>query len=184
MAAHPVASARFIKTNLWFSEEFAQRKNDPAYLGRKALDPALLPRVVRKAHASSLKVSARVVRGADFHNALAAGVDEIVHVPAALAVREVEERIYQLAPGSLDAPAMHEIAGALMRFNPADPSSLPVRGEDARLAARRGTVVITTFALAATARARPEFESAWRAIEVATLRLLNNHRRRAARGRQ
>ena len=68
-----------------------------------------------------------------------------------------------------------EIAAALKRFNPADPSSLPLRAEDARLAARRGTVVITTFALAATARARPEFQSAWRAIEVATLRLLNNH---------
>ena len=165
----------FIKTNLWFSEEFAQRKNDPGYFGRKALDPALLPRIVRKAHASSLKVSAHVVSGADFHNALAAGVDEIVHVPAALAVHEVEERIYQLASGSLDAPAMHEIAAALKRFNPADLSSLPLRAEDARLAARRGTVVITTFALAATARARPEFQSAWRAIQVATLRLLNNH---------
>ena len=106
----------FIKTNLWFSEEFAQRKNDPAYFGRKALDPALLPRIVRKAHASNLKVSAHVVSGADFHNALAAGVDEIVHVPAAQAVREVEERIYQLASGSLDAQAIHEIAAALSAF--------------------------------------------------------------------
>ena len=106
----------FIKTNLWFSEEFAQRKNDPAYFGRKALDPALLPRIVRKAHASNLKVSAHVVSGADFHNALAAGVDEIVHVPAAQAVREVEERIYQLASGSLDAQAIQEIAAALTAF--------------------------------------------------------------------
>ena len=147
----------------------------PRYFGRKALDPALLPRIVRKAHASNLQVSAHVASGADFHNALAAGVDEIVHVPAAQAVREVEERIQQLASGSLDAQAIQEIAAALTRFNPADPSSLPLRGEDARLAARRGTVVITTFALAATARARPEFQSAWRAIEAATLRLLNNH---------
>ena len=106
----------FIKTNLWFSEEFAQRKNDPAYFGRKALDPALLPRIVRKAHASNLQVSAHVASGADFHNALAAGVDEIVHVPAAQAVREVEERIQQLASGSLDAQAIHEIAAALTRF--------------------------------------------------------------------
>ena len=37
----------------------------------------------------------------------------------------------------------------LARYRRADPSSLPVRGEDARLAARRGTVVITTFALSA-----------------------------------
>ena len=165
----------FIKTNLWFSEEFAQRKNDPAYFGRKALDPALLPRIVRKAHARNLKVSTHVVSGADFHNALAAGVDEIVHVPAAQAVREVEEHIYQLASGSLDAQAIQEIAVALARSNTADPSSLPVRAEDARLAARRGTVVITTFALSATARASPEFQSPWRAIEAATLRLLNNH---------
>ena len=164
----------FIKTNLWFSEEFAQRKNDPAYLGRKALDPALLPRIVRKAHASNLKVSAHVVSGADFHNAVAAGVDEIVHVPAAQAVREVEERIYQLASGSLDPQAIQEIAAALARSNPADPSSLPVRAEDARLAARRGTVVVTTFALSAE-RGPQAFRSAWRAIQAATLRLLNDH---------
>ena len=141
----------FIKTNLWFSEEFAQRKNDPAYFGRKALDPALLARIVRKAHANMLKVSAHVVSGADFHFALSAGVDEIVHVPAAQAVPEVEERIQQLASGKLDAQAIDEIGAALTRFNPADPSSLPLRVEDARLAARRGTVVITTFALSAGA---------------------------------
>ena len=95
----------FIKTNLWFSEEFTKRKNDPAYFGRKALEPALLPRIVRKAHASNLKVAAHVISGDDFHHALGAGVDEIVHVPAAQAVREVEERIYQLRAGSLDAQA-------------------------------------------------------------------------------
>ena len=162
----------FIKTNLWFSEEFAQRKNDPAYFGRKALDPALLPRIVRKAHASSLKVSAHVVSGADFHFALSAGVE-----------RSCMCQPHRRFPKSRNASAARvrqtrcsgyrRDSAALTRFNPADPSSLPLRAEDARLAARRGTVVITTFAL--SAGAPPEFRSAWQGIEAATLRLLNNH---------
>ena len=171
----------FIKTNLWFSEEFAQRKNDPAYFGRKALDPALLARIVRKAHANKLKVSAHVVSGADFHFALSAGVDEIVHVPAAQAVPEVEERIQQLASGKLDAQAIDEIGAALTRFNPADPSSLPLRVEDARLAARRGTVVITTFAL--SAGAPPQFRSAWQGIRGSHTAAAQQSWR-GARGRQ
>ncbi len=71
----------FIKTHLWFSDEYEKRRNDSAYFGQKGLDPRLLPKIVAKARASKLRVSTHVSNAADFHNAVAAGVDEIVHLP-------------------------------------------------------------------------------------------------------
>lgn len=71
----------FIKTFLWFSDEFEQRKENPAYFGQRGLDPRRLPLIVKKAHANNLRVSAHVVNAADFHNAVTAGVDQIAHLP-------------------------------------------------------------------------------------------------------
>lgn len=71
----------FIKTHLWFSDEYEKRKNDPAYFGQKGLDPRFLPKIVAKARAAKLRVSTHVSNAADFHLAVAAGVDEIVHLP-------------------------------------------------------------------------------------------------------
>jgi hypothetical protein len=71
----------FIKVILWHSEEFEKRNNDAAYYGQYGLDPRLLPTVVAKARATGLKVSAHVSDAADFHAAVAAGVDEIAHLP-------------------------------------------------------------------------------------------------------
>ncbi|HZS09564.1 MAG TPA: amidohydrolase family protein [Blastocatellia bacterium] len=102
----------FIKTFLWFSDEFEKRKDDLAYFGQKGLDPRLLPRIVEKAHATGLRVSAHVMNAADFHHAVTAGVDEIAHLP---------------------------LTGLT-----------PIAVEDARLAARRGIVVITTCAVVPT----------------------------------
>jgi imidazolonepropionase-like amidohydrolase len=71
----------FIKAFLWSSNEFDKRKNNPAYLGQYGLDPRLLPKIVAKAHANQLSVSAHVSNAADFHIAVSAGVDEISHLP-------------------------------------------------------------------------------------------------------
>jgi imidazolonepropionase-like amidohydrolase len=71
----------FIKTYLLYSEEYAKRKDDKAYDGWKGLNPALLPEIVRRAHRAGLRVSTHVETAADFHNAVAAGVDEINHLP-------------------------------------------------------------------------------------------------------
>lgn len=77
LALHP----DFIKTILLFSEKFEQRKGDPAYFGQKGLDPSLLPTIVAKAHANHLRVSTHIATASDFHYAVAAGVDEIAHLP-------------------------------------------------------------------------------------------------------
>jgi imidazolonepropionase-like amidohydrolase len=99
----------FIKTFLLFSDEFEKRKDDSAYFGLKGLDPRLLPKIVEKAHANNLRVSTHVMNAADFHHAVAAGVDEVAHL-------------------------------SLVGLRPID-------AEDAKLAARRGMVVVTTCAI-------------------------------------
>ena len=50
----------FIKIILEFSEEFARRRDDAAFFGLKALDPALVPHIVERAHAGGLRVFAHV----------------------------------------------------------------------------------------------------------------------------
>ncbi|CAN5775567.1 amidohydrolase family protein [soil metagenome] len=107
----------FLKTFLLYSEEYARRKDDPAFFGWKGLDPALLPEIVRRAHQAGLRVSTHVETAADFHHALVAGVDEISHMPGFRGDSAVQ----------LPNPAIFEISEA-----------------DARLAARLGTVVVTT----------------------------------------
>jgi imidazolonepropionase-like amidohydrolase len=71
----------FIKVFLWSSDEFEKRKSNPTYQGQYGLDPRLLPKIVAKAHAKQLSVSAHVSNVADFHIAVSAGVNEISHLP-------------------------------------------------------------------------------------------------------
>ena len=74
-------SPNFMKINLLYSEEYAGRKNDTAFFGKKGLNPDLVPAIVEKAHTSGLKVSAHVATSHDFHVAVSANVDEIAHLP-------------------------------------------------------------------------------------------------------
>ncbi len=71
----------FIKTYLLYSEEFAKRKDDPAFFALRGLDPGLLPTIVERAHRDGLRVSTHVETAMDFHYAVAAGVDEVNHMP-------------------------------------------------------------------------------------------------------
>ncbi|HUP88251.1 MAG TPA: amidohydrolase family protein [Longimicrobiales bacterium] len=119
LAQHP----DFIKAVLVHSEEYDKRVSDTTYFNWKALNPALLPEVVRKAHAAQLRVSTHVETAADFHAALVAGVDEINHTPGFRG----NER------SQLPQPEMFEVTEA-----------------DAKLAAQRGVVVVTTLGGAAS----------------------------------
>jgi len=110
----------FIKTYLLYSEEYARRKNADAYYDWRGLDPALLPEIVRRAHGAGLRVSTHVETAADFHQALAAGADEINHLPG-------------FRPEKND-PANYQ-----------DLSRYEISEADARLAARSRVVVVTTI---------------------------------------
>jgi imidazolonepropionase-like amidohydrolase len=71
----------FIKAHLLYSEEFEKRRADPAYYGNRGLDPKVLTLIVAKAHESGLRVSCHIETAGDFRAAMAAGVDEINHLP-------------------------------------------------------------------------------------------------------
>jgi hypothetical protein len=108
----------FIKTILRHSENFAKRRETPNLFGYNGLDPQLLPRIVRRAHAAGLRVSTHIDSAADFAAAVRAGVDEINHLPGASFEQGTNEADYLITPG------------------------------DARSAAKQGIVVVTTTNIA------------------------------------
>ncbi len=110
----------FIKTYLLYSEEYEKRKDDKAYDGWKGLNPAILPEIVRKAHRDGLRVSTHVETAADFASAVAAGVDEINHLPGFRPERN-DPSLYVNLSRYLIAEA------------------------DAKLAGKKGIVVVTTI---------------------------------------
>jgi imidazolonepropionase-like amidohydrolase len=107
----------FIKVYLVFSEEYALRRADTAQIGWRGLDPALIPRIVALAHAAGLRVAAHVESAADFRVAVRAGVDQVAHTPG--------------------------FRGERLRLD--RPERFLIAPEDARLAAQRGVVVVTTL---------------------------------------
>jgi predicted amidohydrolase YtcJ len=113
----------FIKVYLLYSEEYARRRSDSAFFGWRGLDPALLPEIVQRAHGVSLRVAAHIETAADFRTAVAAGVDQVAHMPGFRG----DEHVHLT-----------------------DPSPYTLTDEDARDAARRGVVVVTTVGGAAS----------------------------------
>lgn len=71
----------FIKLILAFSEEFDTRRLDSTYVGKRGLDPGIVPLIVQKAHEAGVRVSAHIETAEDFHIAIEAGVDIIAHMP-------------------------------------------------------------------------------------------------------
>src|SRR5688572_20466059 len=70
----------FVKVFLYHSEDHARRRADPRFEGNRGMDPALVPEIVRLAHAAGLHVSAHVYTAADFRAAIAGGVDQVAHL--------------------------------------------------------------------------------------------------------
>lgn len=64
----------FVKAFLNYSEQYGMHNDNPKKTG---LNPKFLPEIVRRAHEAELYVSVHISTTADFHNALAAGADEI-----------------------------------------------------------------------------------------------------------
>ncbi|HEX5733959.1 MAG TPA: amidohydrolase family protein [Blastocatellia bacterium] len=143
----------FIKTYLEYSEEYEKRKGDPKYYGQRGLSPRLLRLIVKKAHDAGLRVSSHIETGADFHNALLAGVDEIAHLPG-----------YKMSPGE-------------------DLSRYQISDEDASLAARKGVTVVTTTVLSNSLYRNDARQlKIIQANQVRNLGLLAKHRVKVALG--
>jgi hypothetical protein len=105
----------FVKVFLLYSEEYARRREDPQFQYKRGIDPALVSEISRRAHAAGLRLSAHVYTAADFHNALAGGVDDVAHMPG----------------------TGYEEGMGVAAFRVAE--------ADARLAAERGATVTTTL---------------------------------------
>lgn len=101
-----------IKIFLVNSERHAASLADTTRIGHTGLHPALVPAIVRRAHAAGLRVAAHVNTAADFRTAVAAGVDVMAHMPGGVIVET-------------DDPAANRLTDA-----------------DAREARRRGVTVI------------------------------------------
>ncbi|HEX5833311.1 MAG TPA: amidohydrolase family protein [Pyrinomonadaceae bacterium] len=145
----------FIKTYLLYSEEYAKRKDDKAYDGWKGLDPAVLPEIVRKAHREGLRVSTHVESAADFHHAVAAGVDEINHLPGF-------------------RPDRNDVS------NYANLARYQISEADAKLAGQKQIVVVTTIGETAeqtfNEKLPEQARLAVRSLLVQNLHLLHKHR--------
>lgn len=134
----------FIKAFLLYSEQHGMHKDDPKKSG---LDPKLLPEIVRRAHKAGLYVSVHISTATDFHNALAAGADEIAHLP------------------------FIDFDGKLGNEH------FLIQEADARLAAKRGVRVITTVGwLEADFTNNPKgAEEAKTQVVIPNLRLLKRY---------
>jgi imidazolonepropionase-like amidohydrolase len=108
----------FVKTFLLYSEEYAKRRDDSTYFNWRGMNPAVLPELVRRAHASGLRAMTHIETAADFHTALLAGVDEIGHMPGFRGNEHA--RLPDIAP-------------------------YIIRDDDAALAAKHHVVVVTTL---------------------------------------
>lgn len=133
----------FIKIYLLYSDEYEARRADQTFYGRRGLNPQLLPLIVARAHKVKLRVTAHIETAADFHTALSAGVDEINHLPG------------HYLPTTQPAA----------RFQ--------ISEEDAKLAARRGVVVVTTTMVGKLREKDPERVKAMYEAQVRNLRLLH-----------
>ncbi len=72
----------FAKVFLIHSDEYAARRRDASRSPKaRGIDPVLVPRIVERAHAAGLRVSAHIENAHDFHVAVTAGADEIAHMP-------------------------------------------------------------------------------------------------------
>lgn len=149
----------FIKTYLQYSEEYEKRKNDDTYFDWRGLNPALLPEIVRRAHQAGLRVSTHVETATDFHNAIAAGIDEVNHMPG-------------FRPEKSD-------------WTKYDPSRFRITERDARLAAQNRVTVVTTLLSAidhALQKKEGEPFNQLRDLLVQNLQLLKKHSVRIAIG--
>jgi hypothetical protein len=155
----------FVKVMLLYSEHYAVAKDDPREFNWYGFDPALMPLLVQRAHAAGLRVTVHVETETDFRVAVSAGADEIAH----------------LAGFRPKYDSLQSYRGDLSQYRISD--------ADARLAARRGVVVVTTLGEGLSYLAKGDssgLDSASRArvfaMDRANLRLLRAHGVRIAFG--
>jgi len=149
----------FVKLFLARSEDYAAtRANAKVPAKERGMDPALVGDLVVRAHAAKLRVAAHIVTANDFHVAIAAGVDDIAHLPFVQA-GDVER--YRLAEADVRAAgARHATVATTLDWlggAPASDARLAVtRDNIARLRAAGAILTVGTDLFRTTARAEAE----------------------------
>jgi hypothetical protein len=118
----------FVKIYLERSELPVPAPGSAGWLGGHGLPAAVVPAIVARAHADGLRVTAHVTSAADFRVAVAAGADEIAHLPlerlapadataaaAAGTVVVTTALSHRPVPPGVDAPAVHRDNLRLLR---------------------------------------------------------------------
>jgi hypothetical protein len=148
----------FVKVFLVHSDQYAARRDNAALSPKqRGLDPALVPGIVARAHAERLRVSAHIESAHDFHVAIAAGVDDIAHLPFVDSGNPEGDR---LAGDDLRAAAARGVSIATtldwMREATSDSQIQVARDNIAGIRRAGGTIVIGTDQFRKTARAEAE----------------------------
>jgi imidazolonepropionase-like amidohydrolase len=163
----------FIKANLWYADEFEQRKDDPRFIGKRGLDPRILAMIVHKAHADQLRVSVHIANAADFRLAVAAGADEIVHSFSPSFFTSLDDRLAEVMTNRIDPETFARlVAEGAENAQDGTGTYTPISREDAILAAARGIPVVTTIGLAS--RSSPLVQEALKPVLAANLKRLHD----------
>jgi hypothetical protein len=144
----------FVKVFLVHSDEYALRRDNPALTPKnRGMDPALVPAIVARAHAARLRVSAHIENAHDFHVAIAAGVDDIAHLP--FVDKDHPDR-YRIAEADLRAAAARGVSIATtldwMHGDATAGQLAVVRDNFTHMRAAGNTIVIGTDQFRKTAR--------------------------------
>ena len=131
----------FVKLYLLYSEAYSEAHPEHPSQG---LRPELVPELTRRAHAAGLRAGAHVESAEDFHNAVAGGVDMVMHLPG-----------YNWRSG--DTEQTYLISEA-----------------DAKLARKRHVIVVTTVGQADYHQKDPKLLAEVHATQVKNLRRLKN----------
>ncbi len=159
----------FVKLFLSHSDEYATRRDDPNRSPKeRALDPAVVPSIVTRAHAAGLRVTAHIENAADFHVAIAADVDDIAHMPF---VDASDPESYRLAAADVLAAGARRVSVAttfewLSDAKPDDVRLVITRDNLSRLRAAGAVITIGTDLFRLTARAEAD--------RIAALHLMTN----------
>ena len=92
------------------TENYASMRADTARLGATGLDPSPVPAIVAAAHRSGRRVAAHIESAADFHVAVAAGVDMVAHLPGFALTSAVDSVRAVIAPADAQLAAQRGLA--------------------------------------------------------------------------
>ena len=136
----------------------------------RGLDPNLLPKIVARARQHRLRTSVHISSAADFHHAVAAGVDEIVHSASPSPFNTIPS---PAQPDLFNDPAsLGKLFIATLSGGGTPSSYRPIAAADAKLAAQRGIAVITT--ILGVTRAPENLRPVVRPLTAANLKVLQD----------